>query len=73
MTNEDNENFKNSIKCWICDDSHVFMQEQGKLSLKTNVLPNGLEKYLSFSINTKLSFTDSLQFLSSSFDSLIKN
>ena len=23
MTNEDNEHFKNSIKCWICDNDYV--------------------------------------------------
>ena len=23
MTNEDNENFKNSAKCWICDNEYV--------------------------------------------------
>ena len=23
MTNEDNENFKNSIKCWICDNDYI--------------------------------------------------
>ena len=49
------------------------MQELGKFSLKINVVPNGLEKYISFSINNKLSFIYSFQFLSSSLDSLVKN
>ena len=49
------------------------MQELGKFNLKINVIPNGLEKYMSFSINNKLSFIDSFQFLSSSLDSLVKN
>ena len=49
------------------------MQELGKLSLKINVIPNRLEKYMSFSINDKLSFTNNFQFLSSSLDSLVKN
>ena len=49
------------------------MQKLGKFDLKTNVIPNGLQKYLSFSINNNLCFIDSLQFLSSSFDSLFKN
>ena len=48
------------------------MQELGKFNLKINVIPNGLEKYMSFSINSKLSFIDSFQFTSSSSDSLIK-
>ena len=33
----------------------------------------GLEKYMSFSINNKLSYIDRFQFLSSSLDSLVKN
>ena len=32
-----------------------------------------MEKYFSFTINNKLSFIDSFQFLSSSLDSLVKN
>ena len=120
-TKEENEDFENSAKCWICDndytdggvkvrdhcpitgkfrgsahrdnhinvnlnhkipvvfhnlkdyDSHLIMQELGKFNLKINVIPNGLEKYISFSINNKLSFIDRFQFLSSSLDSLVKN
>ena len=49
------------------------MQEPDKFNLKINVIPNGLKKYMSFSINNKLSFIDSFQFLSSSLDSLVKN
>ena len=49
------------------------MQELGKFTLKINVIPNGLEKYMSFIINNKLSFIDSFQFLSCSLDSLFKN
>ena len=36
-----------------------------------NVIPNALEKYMSFSISNKLSFIDSFQFLGSSLDSLV--
>ena len=46
------------------------IQELGKFNLKINVIPNGLEKYMTFTINNKLSFIDSFQFLSSSLDSL---
>ena len=49
------------------------MQELGIFNLKINAIPNGLEKYMNFSINNKLSFIDSFQFLSSSLDSLVKN
>ena len=49
------------------------MQELGDFSFKINVIPNGLEKYMIFTINNKLSFIESFQFLSSSLDSLVKN
>ena len=54
-------------------DSHLIMQETGKLNLKINVIPNGREKYMSFTINNKLSFINSFEILSSSLDSLFKN
>ena len=54
-------------------DSHPIMQELGKFNLKINVIPNVLEKYMSFSVNNKLNFIDSLQRLSSSLDRLVKN
>ena len=121
MTKEDNEDFKTSTKCWICDndyvdndvkvrdhcqitgkyrgsahrdcnmnlklnrkipavfhnlkyyDFHLIMQELGKFNLKINVIPNGLEIYMRFSINYTLSFVDSFQFLSSSLSILVKN
>ena len=43
-------------------DSHPIMQDLGKYNFQKNVIPNGLEKYISFSINNKLSFINSLQF-----------
>ena len=49
------------------------MQELGKFNFKINVILNELEKYMSFSINKKLSFIDSFQFLSSSLDRLAIN
>ena len=49
------------------------MEKLGKFNLKLNAIPNGLEKYMSFTINNKLSFIDSFQFLSSSLDILVKN
>ena len=38
-----------------------------------NVIPNGIEKYISFTINNKLTFAESFQFLSSSLSSFVKN
>ena len=49
------------------------MKELDRFNLKINFVPYGLENYISVTINNKLSFIDSLQFLSSSLDSLIKN
>ena len=48
-------------------------QELGKCNLKINVVLNELEKYMSFTINNKLSFIGSFQFLSSSLDTLVEN
>ena len=49
------------------------MHELGKFNLKTSVIPNELERYTSLTINDKLSFVDSFQFLRSSLDNLVKN
>ena len=45
-------------------DFRLIMQELGKLNIKINVIKNELEKYMSFTINNKLRFVDSFQFLS---------
>ena len=52
---------------------HLVMQELGKFNLKISVIPNGLEKYMSFTVNNKLSFIDSFQFPGYSLDTLVKN
>ena len=49
------------------------MQETGKFDIKVNVIPNGLEKYMAFTINTNLVFIDSMQFMNSSLDALVRN
>ena len=54
-------------------DTHLIMQELGKSNVKVNVIQNELDKYMSFTINNKLTFIDSSQFLSSSLDNLVKN
>ena len=46
------------------------MQEPGKFDFKINVMPNRLEKYISFSLDNELAFTDSFQFLISSLDTV---
>ena len=52
-------------------DSHLIMQELGKLDFKINIIPNGLEKYMN--IINKLTFIDSFQFLSSWLHILTQN
>ena len=49
------------------------MQKLSKFNLKIKIIPNALEKYISFNINNKLVFIDSFQFLSPSLDSLVKH
>ena len=49
------------------------MQGLGKFNLKTSVTPNGLERYMSFTINNKLIFIERFHYLSSSLDSLVKS
>ena len=41
--------------------------------MKISVIPNGLEKYLAFFLGKNLVFTDSMQFMNSSLDKLVKN
>ena len=53
-------------------DSYLFMQEQGKFNLQMNAIPNGLEKCMRLSMNNKLSFIDTIQFLNSSLNNLVK-
>ena len=53
-------------------DSYLIMQKLGNFNFKINI-PNGLEKYMSFIINNKLNFINSVQFLCSLLDSLVIN
>ena len=41
--------------------------------MKVSVISNGLEKYMVFTVNRNLIFIDSIQFMNSSLDSLVKN
>ena len=54
-------------------DSHLITQEIGKFVVKVNVIPTGLKKYVTFTINNNLVFIDSMQFMNSSLDALVKN
>ena len=54
-------------------DIHLAIKEMCKSDVKVNVIPNGLEKYMAFTINKNLVFIDSKQFMNPSLDSLVKN
>ena len=54
-------------------DSHLIFNELDQSDLKISVIPNGLEKYMVFFLNKNLVFIDSMQFMNSSLDKLVKN
>ena len=54
-------------------DSNLIMQEICKFDVKVNVIPNGLEKYVTFTINKNLIFINSMQFINSGLEALVKN
>ena len=55
-------------------DSHLIFKEFSRFNnSKISVKPNELEKYMAFSVNKNLVFIDSMQFISSSLDKLVKN
>ena len=53
--------------------SHLIFKEVGKFDVKVSVIPNGLEKYMAFTININLVFIDTMQFMNLSLYSLVKN
>ena len=54
-------------------DNHLIIKEVGKFDVNVNVMPNGLERYIAFTINKNLVFIESMQFMNLSLDSLVKN
>ena len=54
-------------------DSHSIMQEIGKFDVKVNLMPNHLEKYMTFTINNNLVIIGNMQFMNSGLDALVKN
>ena len=54
-------------------DSHLIFKEFSKFNVKISVMPNGLEKYMNFSLNTNIVFIDSMLFMNSSLHELFKN
>ena len=54
-------------------DSHFIINEIGKLDVKIDIVPNGSEKYMAFTINKNLIFINSMQFMNSTLEKPVKN
>ena len=54
-------------------DSHLIFKELSKLNCGISVIPNGLEKYMSFTLGKNVVFIDSMLFLNSSLGKLVSN
>ena len=54
-------------------DSHLIFKELSKFNYRVSVISNGLENYMSFTLNNNIVFIDSMLFMSSSLDKLAKN
>ena len=54
-------------------DSHLIFNELSKFNCRVSVIPNGLEKYMSFTLNNNIVFIDGMLFMKSSLDKLVKN
>ena len=52
--------------------SHLILREISKFDVCVSVIPNGLEKCMAFTINNNLVFIDSMQFMNSSLEALVK-
>ena len=53
--------------------SHLIFSELNKSDVKISVIPNRLEKYMAFFLSKNLVFIDSMPFMNSSLDKLVKN
>ena len=53
-------------------DSHKIMNDIYKFDARVLVIPNGLEKYMAFTININSIFIDSLKFMNNSLEKLLK-
>ena len=54
-------------------DGHLIIKEIRKFDVKVSVIPNELEKYMTFTINKNYVFLDSVQFMNCSLHALVKN
>ena len=54
-------------------DSRLIFKELSKFNCKISVIPSGLEKCMSFTLNNNIIFIDSMLFMNSSLEKLVKN
>ena len=54
-------------------DSHLIFYELKTFDVKIDVIPNRLEKYMTFILNKNLVFIESMQFMNPSLEKLVKN
>ena len=54
-------------------DSHLIFKELSKFDVRVSVIPNALDKYMAFTLNKNIVFIDSMLFMNSSLDKLVKN
>ena len=54
-------------------DSHLIINELHKFDVKISVIPNGLEKYVTFFLNENLVFLNGMQFRNCILGKLVKN
>ena len=54
-------------------DSHLIFRELHKFDVEIDVIPNGQEKYMALFLNKNLVFIDSMKFMNSSLEKLVKN
>ena len=54
-------------------DSHLIFNELKNFNVKIDIISNRLEKYMAFMINKNLVFINSMQFMNSSLEKLVKN
>ena len=53
--------------------THLIVNELDKFDVKIKAIPTGLEKYMALFLNKNLVFIDSMRFINSSLDKLVKN
>ena len=53
--------------------SHLILKELSNFDCRVSVIPNGLEKYMIFTLNGNIVFIDSILFMNSSLDKVAGN